>query len=41
MHAQSPLDTDMHARSPRAEGVHIRQIMIVHATSDMYHICDV
>ena len=28
---------DMYARSPRAEGIHIRQIMNGHVTSIMYH----
>ena len=28
---------DMNARSPRAEGIHIRQIMRAHVTSNMYH----
>ena len=28
---------NMYARSPRAEGIHIRQIMNAHVTSVMYH----
>ena len=29
---------DMYAQSPRAEGIHIRQIMRAHVTSNMYHL---
>ena len=28
---------DMYARSPRDEGIHIRQITSAHVTSNMYH----
>ena len=28
---------DMYAQSPRAEGIHIRQITRAHVTSNMYH----
>jgi len=28
---------DMYTRSPRAEGMHIGQIMNAHVTSNMYH----
>ena len=28
---------DMYAQSPRAEGIHIRQITRAHVTSSMYH----
>ena len=28
---------DMYARSPRAEGIHIRRITSAHVTSTMYH----
>jgi len=28
---------DMYARSPRAEGIHIRQITNAHVTNNMYH----
>ena len=28
---------DMYTRSPRAEGVHIRQITSGHGITDMYH----
>ena len=30
---------DMCARSPRAEGIHIRQITSAHVTTNMYHFC--
>ena len=29
---------DLYAQSPRAEGIHIRQILTAHVTSDMYHL---
>ena len=28
---------DVYAQSPRAEGIHIRQITRAHVTSNMYH----